>query len=453
MPDSKATGGAEADVGEQMHALCRELFPICRSITGDGFRRSLAIIQRLLPALTIHEVPSGATCFDWEIPPEWNIRDAYIIAPDGTKICDFQRSNLHVVGYSVPVNRTMALAELQQHLHSLPEQPTAIPYVTSYYERRWGFCISQDERSRLRDGQYRVVIDSELRHGSLTYGELILPGTRPEEVFLSTYLCHPSMANNELSGPTVATFLARWLDSMPSRKYTYRLVFVPETIGAIAYLSRNLEVMQTRVLAGFNLTCVGDDRTYSYLPSRRGDTLADKAARHVLAHLHPDFVTYSFLDRGSDERQYCSPGVDLPVCSIMRSKYHTYPEYHTSLDDLTFVTPTGLAGSLEVMQRTIECVERTEYLKATTLGEPQLGKRGLYPTLSIKGGNEGIRATKNLLAYADGRLSTLEMADVIKVPLWELADIIDRLKHERLLVPIQEVCNKESTCQRINSAS
>lgn len=422
------------NAGEQMHALCRELFPICRSITGDGFRASLAILCRFVPELTVHEIPSGTTCFDWQVPLEWNIRDAYVIAPDGTKICDFQSSNLHVVGYSVPVNATVPLEELQQHLYSLPEQPSAIPYVTSYYESRWGFCIPHAEREKLRPGDYRVVIDSDVKQGSLTYGEVILPGSSTEEVFLSTYLCHPSMANNELSGPVVATFLARWLAALPNRKYTYRMIFIPETIGAIAYLSRNLDVMKANVRAGFNLTCVGDDRVYSYLPSRQGGTLADKAALHALGHLHPGFIAYTYLQRASDERQYCSPGVDLPVCSIMRSKYHTYPEYHTSLDDLTLVTPSGLAGSLEVLQRAIQCVELDERLKATTPCEPQLGKRGLYPTLSIKGGNTSVRALKNFLAYADGRLSTLEIADVIKVPLWELAEIIDRCKREGLLV-------------------
>lgn len=420
--------------GQEMHALCRELFPICRSLTGNGFRESLGILRRFLPDLTVHEVPSGTPCFDWKVPPEWNIRDAYIIAPDGSKICDFTVSNLHVVGYSIPVNETMTLEALQPHLYSLPEQPSAIPYVTSYYERRWGFCLTHAQRERLMPGEYRVVIDSDLGPGSLTYGELIIAGETSDEVLLSTYLCHPSMANNELSGPVVTTFLARWLSGLARRRYTYRIVFVPETIGAIAYLSRNLDVMKANVKAGFVLTCVGDDRAYSYLPSRRGGTLADRAALHALGHMHPEFISYSFLDRGSDERQYCSPGVELPVCSVMRSKYHTFPEYHTSLDDLTFVTPSGLQGAFEVMQRTLDCVEQDEYLRATVCGEPQLGRRGLYPTLSIKGGNTHIRALKNFLAYADGRLSTLEIADIIKVPLWQLTDTIERLKHEGLLV-------------------
>lgn len=421
------------DLGAAMHALCRALWPICRSITGAGFRQSLAMLARELPGLTVTEVPTGTTCFDWTVPPEWNIRDAGVIDPDGRKIIDFRDSNLHVVGYSVPVDRTLPLAELQQHLHSLPEQPDAIPYVTSYYQQRWGFCLSHNQRRQLRDGDYRVHIDSDLKPGSLTYGELLLPGATDQEVFLSTYLCHPSMANNELSGPVVTAFLARWLLAKTDRRYSYRIIFIPETIGSVTYLSRNLATMQARMIAGFNVSCVGDDRAYSYLPSRRGDTLADRVALHVLKHLHPDFVRYSFLDRGSDERQYCSPGVDLPVCSLMRTKYGCYPEYHTSLDDLNLVTPTGLAGGLEVLKTAIECLEMNQTLMATVLGEPQLGKRGLYPTLSTKDTRVQVADMLNLLAHADGTASLLDIAELIGKPLWELAPLAARLAQAGLL--------------------
>jgi len=426
------------DLGERMHRLCRELFPICRSITGNGLRKTLGVLKDNLPELVVHEIPTGEVCFDWTIPREWNIRDAYVMDPDGNKIIDFQNSNLYVVGYSLPVDRTVTLEELQGHLYSLPDQPAAIPYVTSYYEERWGFCISEEQRRHLKSGTYRVYIDSELSNGSLTYGEVILPGRSEKEVFLSTYICHPSLANNELSGPVVTTFVAKWLSGLKDRSYTYRIVFIPEGIGAIAYLSRHLEVMKQRVKAGFNVTCIGDDRSYSYLPSRNGNTLSDQVALHVMKHMHPDYIAYTYLDRGSDERQYCSPGIDLPVSSVMRSKYGEYPEYHTSLDDLHLVTPSGLRGGYDVLLQCIRCIEHNETLKLTVLCEPQLDKRGLYPTLSTKESGRQVREMMNLIAYSDGQHSLLDIADKIGVPMWDLFPIVDRLKTHRLLVPTGE---------------
>lgn len=424
-------------LGEDMHELCRELFPICRSITGDGFRQSLAILQKHVPDMRVVEVPTGTKCFDWEVPKEWNIKDAYIITPNGNKICDFKKSNLHVVGYSTPINQVITLNELQENLYSLPEQPDAIPYITSYYKERWGFCITQKEREQLTPGEYQVFIDSELKNGALTYGELIIPGDSEKEIFISSYLCHPSMANNELSGPVVSTFLAKWITKLKKRKYTYRIIIIPETIGSITYLSRNYQSLQRNVVAGFNVTCIGDDRAYSYLPSRKKNTASDKAALHVLKHMQPEFVSYSFLDRGSDERQYCSPGIDLPVCSIMRTKYGRYPEYHTSLDDLSLVTPTGLFGGYEVLTKAIECLEMDELLSSTVLCEPQLGKRGLYPTISTKSSGSQVRDMMNFLAYCDGLSSSLEIAEKINTPLWELKEIIEKLKDEGVLKTVE----------------
>ncbi len=425
---------AEAQVAEQeMFAFVRELFPVCRSLTGDGVRQTLRTIRGHLPELTIHEVSSGTQVFDWVVPDEWNIREARLLGPHGQTIADFADSNLHVVGYSEPVDMTVSLAELQEHLYSLPELPDAIPYVTSYYRRNWGFCLTDRVRRDLVAGPYRVIINSTLAPGHLTYGELLLPGELRDEVFLSTYICHPSMANNELSGPAVTTWLAQWLSSQP-RRYSYRIVFIPETIGSLTYMSANLETMKANIVAGFNLTCVGDDRAFSFMPSRLGGTLADRVALHVLAHLAPDYRRYTFLERGSDERQYCAPGIDLPVCSIMRSKYGEYPEYHTSLDDLELVTAAGLGGAYGAYRRVLECLEANETLTATALGEPQLGKRGLYPTTSTRGSGLRVRDMMNVLAYSDGEHDLLRVAEVVGVPMWELFEAVETLKRHGLLM-------------------
>jgi aminopeptidase-like protein len=412
--------------GSFMHSLMGRLWPICRSITGDGVRQTLAIIGQHLPGLQVHEVPTGTRCFDWTVPREWSIREAWIEAPDGTRVVDFAHSNLHVVSYSGPVDAVMPLHELDARLHSIPEQPNAIPYVTSYYRDYWGFCVSHEVRQNLRPGNYHVRIDAELRQGSLTYGELVLPGSSDQEILFSTYVCHPSMANNELSGPCLATALAMRVAEM-QRRYTYRFVFVPETIGAICYISDNLERLRSRTAAGFVLTCVGDERTWSFMPSRSGDSWADRIARHVLSHIAPQHRVYSFLERGSDERQYCSPGVDLPVCSVMRSKYATYPEYHTSLDDMSFVTPAGLQGSYEAHLRIIDVIESDCVPSYRVLCEPKMSDRGLRPTIGKRGSADAGRAMMNLLAYADGRTPLLDIAATIGVPAWELRELADQL--------------------------
>lgn len=422
-------------LGERAYALACELFPICRSLTGPGVRQTLRILQRELPELTFHEVPSGTRCFDWTVPSEWSIREAYIATEDGRRVVDFSSHNLHVVGYSLPVDAVMTLEELRPHLYSLPDQPDAIPYVTSYYSERWGFCLTHRQLESLAPGQYRVKIDATLAPGSLTYGELLIPGQRDEEIFLSTYVCHPSMGNNEVSGPVVTAKIARWLRALPTRRFSYRVVFIPETIGSLVYLSRNLDVMKRRIVAGFNVTCVGDERAYSYLPSRQGNSIADRAALHALRHQAgaDGFVRYSFLDRGSDERQYCSPGVDLPVASIMRSKYGTYPEYHTSLDDLSFISPAGLSGAIAAIARAILAVEVNGRYRATVLGEPQLGRRGLYPTLGARVGHQVARRVADVLAYSDGKHDLLAIADLLGVPVWELANVVQQLLAHELL--------------------
>ncbi len=421
-------------IGKEIYQFAKLLWPLNRSISGDGVRETLRLIQSHLPDLQIFEVQSGTKVFDWVVPKEWRIRDAYIETPRGERICEFKKNNLHIVGYSTPVNRYMSLNELQNYLYSLPEQPTAIPYVTSYYRERFGFCLSDNQRKSLEEGTYKVVIDSDLIDGSLTYGEYLIPGKSSQEVFISTYICHPSMANNELSGPTVTTFLGRWLNSLKERRYTYRIVFIPETIGSIIYLSQNLKVLRENVICGFNVSCIGDDRAYSYLPTRSGLTLADQVALHVLKYIDENYVVYTWNDRGSDERQYCAPHIDLPVVSIMRTKYGEYPEYHTSLDDLiNVVTPSGLEGGFKVLQRAIEAIETNYFPVVKVLGEPQLGKRGLYPNLSTKNSSLQVKTMMNLITWSDGAKSLLEIADLCDVPIWELIPIAQKLVEHDLI--------------------
>jgi aminopeptidase-like protein len=421
-------------IGDEIYKFAKELWPINRSITGEGVRETLERIKVHLPKLEIKSVPSGTPVFDWTIPREWSVNEAYIVSPSGVKICDFNVNNLYLLGYSIPFEGEIKLDELKDHLYTLSEQPDAIPYITSYYKERWGFCLSQDQYNELEDGIYYVKIDTKLFDGVLNYAELILDGKSSKEVFISTYVCHPSMANNELSGPTVVTYLAKWLSEIKQLDYTYRIVFIPETIGSITYLSLNHDYMKKNVISGFNVSCVGDDRAYSYLPSRNGNTLSDSVAKHVLKYTDPKYKTYSWLDRGSDERQYCAPGIDLPIASIMRTKYGQYPEYHTSLDDLeNVVTPKGLAGGYWVLRRALEAIEKNKKYQATVLCEPQMGKRGLYPSLSIKKSNEQVRLMMNLLSFCDGRSGLLDIAESLGVPVWDLYDLIDTLVSHKLL--------------------
>ena len=413
--------------GASMHALAQRLWPLHRSITGEGTRQTLRILQEVLPGLTMHEVATGTSVFDWTIPDEWAIRSATLTGPDGEIIVDYSDSNLHVVGYSIPVDASFDLEELQEYLHSIPEQPDAIPYVTSYYNPRWGFCLTEEQRQALRPGRYHARIDSSLGPGSLTYGELLLPGESSDEIFISTYICHPSMANNELSGPVVATGLATYIASLPRHHYTYRFAFTPESIGAIAYADRNLDALQRNVVAAINLSCIGDDRAFTYLASRHGHLRIDRLARRAI-RTRANGREYSYLGRGSDERHYGAPGVDLPMISLMRSRYADYPEYHTSLDDLeNVVTPTGLQGGLDFVREVVDVMEAEPVLVTTVRGEPQLGKRGLYHTVQKKSTPEDVMLRTNVLAYADGHHTISDMAELFDTPISILRPMVDEL--------------------------
>ncbi len=421
-------------IGNEIYQFAKELWPINRSITGKGLRETLQKVSKHLSKLEIKSVPSGTKVFDWTVPKEWDVKEAYIITPSGVKICDFSKNNLHLVGYSIPFEGEVSFKELKAHLHTLPDQPDAIPYVTSYYEERWGFCISQKKFDTLEDGTYKVVIRTSLFNGHLNYGELLIKGKSDKEIFLSTYICHPSMANNELSGPSVVTFLTKWLQETIDTHYSYRIIFIPETIGSITYLSQNYKEMKNKIFAGFNVTCVGDNRAYSYLPSRNGKTITDLVAKHILKWIDPNFIEYSWLDRGSDERQYCAPGIDLPIVSIMRTKYAEYAEYHTSLDDLeTVVTPKGLDGGYWVIRKAIEALEKNKIYKVNVLCEPQMGRRGLYSTLSTKEENHEVKLMMNFLSLCDGQASLLKIADRLNVPMWELYELVDKLKSYSLI--------------------
>ena len=424
--------------GSEMYSWAQDLFPICRSLTGEGVRDTLSYLNKLLPDLDVHEIKSGDNVLDWQVPQEWNIKDAYIKNEKGEKIIDFHQNNLHVVSYSEPIDTTLQLNDLQRNLHSLPAQPDAIPYITSYYSSNWGFCLTQEQRNSLKDEKYHVFIDSELKNGVLNYADLVIKGSSTKEILLSTYVCHPSMGNNELSGPIVSTALAKWISTLKNPYYTYRFIFIPETIGSIVYLSKHMEHLKTNVIAGFNITCVGDDRCYSFMPSRNGSTLADRVGKHVLGHIDSDYQQYTWLDRGSDERQYCAPGVDLPIATIMRSKYDEYPEYHTSLDDLSLISPAGLKGGLNAFIKSIEAIEFNCFPKVQVLGEPQLGKRGLYPETSTKESTDAVRTMMDFITYADGKIDLLEIAEKINAPVWELYEIVETLVQHGLISASKE---------------
>ncbi len=420
------------DLGSVMHRFIGELFPICRSITGDGLRETLRLIKNRIP-MEIHEVPSGTPVFDWTVPLEWNIRDAYIADEHGRRVVDFKQCNLHVVSYSRPVKKKMRLAELREHLFTIPEYPDWIPYRTSYYTENWGFCLSHRQYLDLPDAEYDVCIDSILEPGHLTYGECFLPGERSDEVLISCHVCHPSLGNDNLSGIAVSTFLARAL-AVVSRQYSYRFLFIPGTIGSITWLSRNQENVH-RIKHGLVLTGVGDAGFITYKRSRQGNAEIDRATSHVLRHSGKPHQIIDFSPYGYDERQYCSPGFNLPVGCLMRTPHGQYPEYHTSADNLDFVHPEALEETLHTCLKILCILENNRTCHNTNPHcEPQLGKRGLYR--SVGGQKEGAfneMALLWVLNLSDGQHSLLDIAERAGTPFETIHAAAQTLAHHGLL--------------------
>ncbi len=427
-PEDRAANGA------QLYQFARDLFPICRSITGNGIRKTLAMISEKIP-LEITEVPTGTPVCDWTVPKEWNIREAYIQGPDKKRVVDFQKSNLHILNYSTPVRAKMTLRELKPHLHTIPQHPDWIPYRTSYYKEDWGFCLTHNQMLALKDQEYEVCIDSSLENGSLTYAEYYIPGRTSEEILISCHACHPSLANDNLSGLSVATFLARTLSEKHLR-YSYRFLFIPGTIGAITWLSRNRETAG-RIRHGLVLTSIGDRGPFHYKKSRQDAAEIDRVAGHVLKHASPSATNLPFAPVGYDERQYCSPGFNLPVGCLMRSVWGTFPEYHTSADNLDFLSPESLAESLEVCASIFHVLENNRnYQNLTPFCEPQLGRRGLYHSTGGVSPEAEINARLWVLNMSDGQHSLLDIAERSGLPFTLLHDAADLLSQNGLLAPV-----------------
>lgn len=412
----------------------KDIFPYNRSLTGTGVRDTINYIKKINPIIKKISFKSGYKAFDWTVPKEWKINNAYFIDKNGKKYAEFKKNNLHIVSYSNPIDKTMSKSELIKHIHTLPNQPKAIPYVTSYYNPSWGFCISEKDKKKLPSGKYKVKIDSKLFNGKLDIAEAYIRGKVKKEIFFSTYICHPSMANNETSGIVVLTALLRYLsDKYKNNYYSYRFIFVPETIGSIAYLSKNFKKMKKNIICGFNLSCVGDERAYSYVKSRIGNSLSDRAIKASLIGFK-NVKEYSFLNRGSDERQYCSPGIDLPLSTFCRSKFNGgYKEYHTNLDNFQIVTSKGLEGSFQVIKNIIDAFEIGLYPKSNFKCEPQLGKRNLYWNVGKKENYDSLNTRRDLIAYSDGTTNIFDICNIIKKPLSLVLSEYKLLKQNQIL--------------------
>ena len=415
-----------------MFSWMKDLFPFCRSITGEGIRKSLSYFEKINPEFKRIKFKTGKKVFDWTVPKEWNIKDGYIKHESGKKFCKFKENNLNIVGYSKPVNFSMDKKQLIEKIHTLKQQPDSIPYVTSYYNEDWGFCMTEKNKKKLPSGKYSIFIDSELKKGSLDLSHAIIKGKSKKEIFFSSYLCHPSMANNELSGPVVLNKLILFLkERFKKPNYSYRFVLLPETIGSIAYLSKYKNHLKKNVICGYNLTCLGDKGNFSYIKSRNGNTLADSAIESSLKD-YKKHKAYSYLQRASDERQYCSPGIDLPLCSFSRSL--DYKEYHTDKDNLKIISQKRLEESLDVLKNIIIALELGLYPKTKILCEPNMGKRGLYPLISKKNTyNHELKLRMDLISYSDGMRNIFEISNLIKQPLSEIIKEYKILKDHKII--------------------
>ena len=420
--------------GNMMINLAKKLYPINRSITGKGVRTTLDLIKKIIP-LQNKYFKSGRKVFDWVIPQEWNISEAYILDLENKKkIINFKKNNLHIVGYSHAVNKIITLSELKKHIHTFKKNKNAIPYVTSYYKKTWGFCMSQNQLKKIQKKRYRVVIKSSFKKGVMNYGETLIKGKYKKEIFFSTYICHPSMANNELSGPVINTALIDYVKNLKNKRYSYRFVFVPETIGSIAYINQNLNKLQKNMLAGFVINCAGDDRDYSFVQTPQKNTFTDEIMKSSFIGFKKKSI-YEFKNRASDERQYCSPGVELPVCSFSRSKAgsKTFPEYHTSLDNFNLVNQKGLEGSFEVFKNIIDSLELNAFPKAKNKCEPFLTKRKMYPSISKGYLEKDLKNLLDILAYSNGKRSIFQISLILNLDLKICLSIIKKLKANNLI--------------------
>lgn len=415
------------------------LYKLNRSITGLGIRKTLGIIKNEFPKLKIKKIKSGTKVFDWSIPSEWNVKEAYVLDKNKNKIIDFKINNLHLVGYSIPVNKNLLKEDLLKKLFYLKKQPKAIPYITSYYKKTWGFCVSYNQFKKIKSrykssDRFKIIIKSSFnKTGNLNYGELVLKGTSKREILVSTYVCHPSMANNELSGPIVSMSLINYFYKKKNNK-TIRFIFIPETIGSIAYLSKNLNYLKKYVIGGYNLSCIGDEKKHSCMLSKYNNSPSDEALIESYKSLGiNNYTIHPFLKRGSDERQYNSPGVDLKISSIFRSKYNDYPEYHTSLDDFKLVTLKGCKGGFNVAKKSIQILQERIYPLNNFLCEPKMSKRGLYPTISINNKDKQTKNYMNFLQYSDGTNSLQNISRLIKLDIKNVKKIYSKLNKHKLV--------------------